>query len=79
MRHDRRLRIFGELELLVRTFAHQPEQVLAERLVDLVEHILRGPARVGERRAHPDRLAALPRENERAHLALCSSKKLPGD
>ena len=67
MRHDRRLRIFGELELVVRPFAHQPEQVLAERLVDLVEHVLRGPARLGERGAHADRLAALPRKNECAH------------
>ena len=72
MGHDRRLRILGELELLVGTFAHQPEQVLAERLVDLVEHVLRGPARIGERRAHADGLASLSGKNECAHRLPCS-------
>ena len=48
MRHDRRLRILGELELVLRPLAHQPEQVLAERLVDFVEHVR---ARPGSRRA----------------------------
>ncbi len=39
VRHDRRLRILGQLELVVGPLAHQPEQMLAQRLVDLVEHI----------------------------------------
>jgi len=32
-RHDRGLRIFGQLELVLWPFAHQPEQILSERLV----------------------------------------------
>ena len=60
MRHDRRLGIFGELELVLRPVPHQPEQVLAERLIDFVENVVRGSARFGERGAHADRLAALP-------------------
>ena len=71
MRHDRRLRILRQLQLIVRTFAHQPEQVLAQRLVDFVENVLRGSARLRERRAHADRLAALPRKNECAHRSPC--------
>ena len=60
--------------------AHQPEQVLAERLVDLVEHVARGAARLGQRGAHADRLAALPRKKECAHrsplLELCVGARL---
>ena len=51
--------------------AHQPEQILAERLVDFVEHVAGGPAGLGERGAHADRLAALPRKKECAHLRPC--------
>src|SRR5689334_19001502 len=71
MRHDCGLRVLGKLELVVRPLAPQPEQILAERLVDLVEHVLRAPARPGQRGAHPDRLAALPRKNECAHRDPC--------
>ena len=56
------------LQLLLRPFAHQPEEVLAERLVDLVEHVARGAAGLGQRGAHADRLAALSRKKECAHL-----------
>ena len=62
MGHDCRLRIFRELELLIGSFAHQPKQVLSQRLVDLVEHVLRGPARPRQDCAHPDDLASLTRE-----------------
>ena len=61
MRHDRGLRILGELELLIGPIAHQPKQVLSERLVDFVEHVLRGPARLSQGSAHADGLTALPR------------------
>ena len=39
--------------------------------IDLFEHIARGAARLGERGAHADRLAALPRKKECAHLCPC--------
>ena len=71
MRHDRGLRIFGQLELVFRPLAHQPEQVLAERLVDLLEHVAGRAAGLGERRAHADRLAALPGKKKCAHLGPC--------
>ena len=50
MGHDRRLRILGQLELVLRTVAHQPEQVLAERLIDFVR---RRRARSGSPRRAP--------------------------
>ena len=71
IRHDRRLGIFGELELVLRTVPHQTEQVLAERLIDFMENIVRGSACLGERGAHADRLAALSRKNECAHFRPC--------
>src|SRR5690242_7709100 len=77
MRHDRRLRIFGQLQLVVRPLAHQPEQVRPKRLVDLVEHVSRGPARLGERRAHANGLAALSRKKECAHSSpVCSPQQV---
>jgi hypothetical protein len=54
IRHDRRLRIFGELELVVRSIAHEPVEILAERLIDLGENVRSRPARIGERTAHSD-------------------------
>ena len=42
-------------------------QLLAERLVHLLEHGAGLPARLGERLAHADRLAPLPRKDECAH------------
>ncbi|GAA3907742.1 hypothetical protein GCM10022276_27700 [Sphingomonas limnosediminicola] len=68
MRHNRGLRIFSELQLIVGAIAHEAKQVLAERFVDFLKHVLRGPARLGERCAHTNGLAALPRKNESAHL-----------
>ena len=65
--HDRRLRIFGELELFFGSVAHEPKQALPKRLVDLIEHIAGGTARASQRHAHADRLAALSRKNECAH------------
>ena len=44
-----------------------------ERLVDLLEHVARGAAGFGQRRAHADRLAALPRKKECAHDRSLSS------
>jgi hypothetical protein len=60
MSHDCGLRIFGELQFLVRTLAHQAEEILAKRLVDLGENVAGGPARPSQRGTHADCLAALP-------------------
>ena len=62
--HDRGLRVLGQLQLVCRTFGHQLEQVLAERLVDLFEHRARLGARFGQGLAHADLLTALSRKNE---------------
>ena len=68
MGHDRGLGIFREPQVIVRPIAHEAEEVLAERLVDLREHVSRCAARFGQRGAHADRLAALSRKKECAHL-----------
>ena len=70
MRHDRRLRIFREPQVLVRPVAHQAEEVLSERFVDLVEDVARGAAGLGQSGAHADGLAALSRKKECAHSCL---------
>ena len=50
--------------------ADQPEQLLAERLVHLLEQVAGEVARPGERHTHSDRLAPLPGKDERAHRRL---------
>ncbi len=67
MSHDRRLRIFGQLEVVLRPLAHQLEQVLPQGLVDLAEYVAGGGAGLGKGRAHADRLAALSRKQKCAH------------
>ena len=58
-RHQRRLRVLGERERLGRAFAHDGAELVAERLVDLVEH-LRAPARNSSASALPMPTAWLP-------------------
>ena len=71
MGHNRRLGIFGEPEFLVRPLAHQLEQALAKRLIDLAEHVAGSGAGFGQGGAHADRLAALSRKKECAHRNPC--------
>ena len=63
-RHDRGLRVFGEHEIALRPFPHQPREFLRQRVVDFLEHFARGRERIGQRLAHADRLAALSGKNE---------------
>ena len=63
-RHQRRLRILGERQRLGRPFPHDRGELVAERVVDLVEHRARRRKGVGQRLAHADRLAALARKHE---------------
>ena len=70
MRHDRRLRIFREPQILVRPVAHQAEEVLSERFVNLGKDVVRGSAGLGQSGAHAHRLAALSRKKECAHSCL---------
>src|SRR4030095_17077775 len=67
MRHDRRLGVFRQLELVLRPLAHQLDQILPKRLINLGEHIVRRAARLRESCAHADGLAALPGKKECAH------------
>ena len=67
VRHDRGLRVLRQRQRVVRPFAHDPRQVLAECVVDFLEHRAGGGAGGGEIGAHADLLATLPREDECAH------------
>src|SRR3546814_12234189 len=69
VRHDRRLGVFGEGQLVLRPLAHQLEETLAECLVDLLKHFAGVARSLGKRLAHADRLTALTRKDECAHRA----------
>ena len=71
MRHDRRLSILGQPQLVIWAVLHQPEQVLRQRLVDSLENVARGAARLRQRRAHADSLTPLARKKECAHFRPC--------
>ena len=47
-RHQRRLGVLGQGQVLVRPFAHQLGQLLAQRVVDFLEHLARGGEGVGQ-------------------------------
>ena len=61
-RHQRRLRVLGEGELVGRPVPHGRGELFAERRVDLVEHRPRRRKSFRQRLAHADRLAALARK-----------------
>ncbi len=63
-RHQRRLGVLGEGEVLDRTFLHQPEQSLIQRVVDFLEHLAGGREGLGQLGAHADSLAALAGKGE---------------
>ena len=71
-RHDRRLGVFGEHQLIRRAVFHEREQLLAERVVDFLEQFAGMGAGGGQVCAHADLLAALSGENECAHRSSCS-------
>src|SRR5258708_29556241 len=59
MRQNRRLRVLGGRELVLRPLEHQPTQGDAQGLVDCVEHLARRREAPGEVFGHPDFLGAL--------------------
>ena len=63
-RHQGRLGVLGQPELVLRTFEHQPGQVLRQGVVDLLEEMPRHRRGLGQFLAHADGLAALSREYE---------------
>ena len=68
-RHQGRLGIFGQGELILGPLPHHLGQRLTERLIDLGKHGARRRVGLGELGAHADRLAPLPGKNEgNAHL-----------
>jgi hypothetical protein len=67
MGHDRGLGVLGQGQRLVGPLRHDLEQLLAQRVVDFLEHFARGGAGGGEFGAHAHLLAALPRKNECPH------------
>jgi hypothetical protein len=71
-RHERRLRVGGEGQRVRRPLEDGGGQRLAERLVDLGEDGARRGVAFGERPAHADRLAPLPRKDEGPRHAVSS-------
>ena len=65
-RHQRRLRVAGQDQLVLRPLEHQPRQRLAQRAVDRRENLARLGEIVGQVAAHADRLTPLPRTYKRA-------------
>ncbi len=69
-RHQRRLGVLGQGQLVARALAHQLEELLAQGVVDLLEHLAGGGEGVGQVGAHADGLAALAgKEEGEAHEA----------
>ncbi len=64
--HQRRLGVGGERQRLDRPVPHDGRQLLAQRLVDFLEHGAGDGELIGEGLAHADRLAALPGKHEGA-------------
>ena len=64
-RHQRRLRVLGQGQIRIGPLEHQAREVLAERLVDLLEDLAGAPERRRQIAAHADRLRPLARKNER--------------
>ena len=72
-RHQCRLRVLGESDFLGGALPHDRAELVGERRVDLLEHRAGAGEGRGQRLAHADRLAALPREHERSrHFAALS-------
>ncbi len=70
-RHQRRLRVLGQTQPLLGSLEDQAAERLAERLVDLLEHLARRRHRVMQRPAHADGLRPLTRKDEGCwHAAL---------
>ncbi len=65
MGHERGLGVLGQGEFLARPLEHQFRELLAEGVIDFLEHLARGGEGGGEIAAHADGLAALAREDER--------------
>ena len=66
--HDRGLGIFRQGQLVERSLTHQLEQILLQRVIDFLENFPGGAAGLGERLAHADCLAPLPRKNKCTHM-----------
>jgi hypothetical protein len=63
-RHQRRLRVRGERQLVLGTCEHQPRQILPQRFVDLAEDIARRGESAGKLLSHADGLGALPGKDQ---------------
>src|SRR5690242_11925299 len=76
--HDRRLRVFGQGEVALRSLPHDAREALRQRVVDFLKNGARRRESVGERLAHADGLAALTGENERARHDAGHKSAAPG-
>jgi len=64
-RHQGRLSVLGQGQLVFRAFAHQVEQLLVQRVVDLGEDLAGAGEGVRQCSAHANALAALSGEEKR--------------
>ena len=64
--HQGRLRVFGELQIVRRSFEHQTRQILTERVVGFLKNLFGFGEGGGQRLAHADGLASLARKEEGA-------------
>ena len=70
---NRRLRVLGEQQPLLRPLEAERAQRLAERIVCFREHLATNREIIGQRLPHPDFLRSLARKNERDHASFSSS------
>ena len=63
-RHDGRLRIFREQELIIRSLPHQAGEILLQGFVHFLEQFAGGGERLSQRLAHADGLASLAGKDE---------------
>ncbi len=63
-RHQRRLGVLGERQLVLRPLEHEPGQVLGKRFVDFLVDLPCLGVGLGQRLAHADRLRSLARKYE---------------
>ena len=77
-RHQRRLGILGQRQILARPVEHQPGEPLRQRIVHFLENQTGHARRFGEVPAHANGLGPLPRKDENAICHDTVLKRLSG-
>ena len=74
-RHQRRLGVLGQLQIIVRAFEHQRRKVLAQGFINFIKDRAGRWKGLGKVFAHSDFLAALTGEHKSSHDALFRSQR----